>query len=99
MWLGGVLKDILIDANSDPTPASDIEEDEGIDSKVEHKYIIVNKDNTENDKVTDNAVVNGSKVDYNTVEARVVACPLECEGMVVYLFAPLFIAYSSDISP
>ena len=44
------------------------------ESKVEHTYIIKVNDNTiDDDEVRDNAVVNGSKVDSNTVEARDVA--------------------------
>ena len=93
-----LLNDKHNDAKRETTPASDVEEEEGKVSKVEHKYIIIDKDNTETDKVADNAVVNGSKVDYNTVLARDVACPLECEGMVELLLAPLFITFSRDIS-
>ena len=93
-----LLNDIHNNAKCETTPASDIEEEEGKVSKVEHKYIIIDKDNTDSDKVTDNAVVNGSKVDYNTVLARDVACPLECEGIVELLLTPLSITFSRDIS-
>ena len=55
--------------------------DEDTESTVEHKYIIINKINTEGDELADNAVVievdDGNQDDYITVLARDVVHCLE----------------------